>query len=567
MADVFLEIGLIIILATIGGYMARIFKQPLAPAYMLAGIFLGPVFGLITNSDLILKLSEIGIAFLLFIVGLELEFKRLKDIGIIASIGGTIQIAVLFIFGFAIAIAFGYTKLTAVYLGLVIAFSSTMIVVKLLSDKKQLDTLHGRIILGLLLMQDIAAILALSILTTSNGWSLIASVLSLVKGALIVVLAIFCSKFVFPTVFKFAARSQELLLLVALSVCFLFSLLFQLVGFSIIIGSFIAGVALANLPYNFEIIGRVKSLRDFFATLFFTALGLQLYLGGIKSLVYPLLVFSVFVILVKPLVTMIIVAVFGYTKKTTFMTSLSLAQISEFSLIIVAQGLALGHISQNMFTLTTILAIVTMTLTAYFLKFDDWIYKKLSRFLDLFNFMDATHLEYIPKEMRYDIVLCGCDRIGTSILRSMIDTKKSILVVDFNPDLIRRLIKSKIPCIYGDIGDAEILDRLSLKNAKLVVSTVTKFEDNVMLLRKAKRENEFITVFVTADKIHDALELYNKGADYVILPHFLGGEHVSHLLAKSIGDLKKVSLQKFTHIEELKARRELGHEHPARSSH
>ncbi|MFQ5475227.1 MAG: cation:proton antiporter [Candidatus Nanoarchaeia archaeon] len=564
--EIFAEIGIMIIVATLGAYIAKLFKQPITPAYILAGVLMGPVFGIVNNLELIGTLSEIGIAFLLFIVGLELNFKRMKDVGNVSTFGGVIQVVLSFLLGFALATLLGFSMWGSVYLGLVLAFSSTMIVVKLLSDKKELDTLHGRIILGILLMQDVLAILALSVLTTTKAASLAQILILLAEGGIIVAIAILFSKHIFPIVFKFAAKSQELLLMVALSVCFLFALLFELIGFSIIIGAFVAGVALANLPYNLEIIGKVKSLRDFFAIIFFTALGLQLATEGILGMLVPLAIFTIYVIVAKLLIIMFTCAIFGYTERTSFLTSIGLSQISEFSLIIVAQGLVLGHISQEVFTLTTLLAIITMTLTAYAINFEYKIYLFLSKKLFLFKMLPFTNpskLEYLPEKVKYDVILCGYDRVGYSILTSLVNGNKVFLVVDFNPDVIKALIKRKIPCMYGDISDGETLDRLHLEHTQLLVSTVTKFEDNLMLLKKAKKENPVCTVYVTASQIGDALGLYSSGADYVILPHFLGGEKASSILEDLEINKHKKAILRAEHILELKKRMDMGHEHPA----
>ncbi|MBU0461694.1 MAG: cation:proton antiporter, partial [Nanoarchaeota archaeon] len=423
----------------------------------------------------------------------------------------------------------------------------------------------GRIILGILLMQDVLAIIALSALTTTKATSLAGMGIMVGTGALVVTIAFLLGKYIFPVVFKFAAKSQELLLMVALSVCFVFAILFDIIGFSITIGAFVAGVALANLPYNLEIVSKIKSLRDFFAIIFFTALGLQLVIHPLTNILLPLVIFTAYVLIIKTLVMMVVCAVFGYTERTSFLSAIGLAQISEFSLIIVAQGLLLGHISSEIFTITILLAIITMGLTSYAINFDDKIYRFVSKKLFLFKllpFTNSSKLEYLPQQIKYDVVLCGYDRVGYSILNTFIDGKKQCLVVDFNPDVVKGLIQRKIPCMYGDISDSEILERLNFKDSHLVISTVNRYEDNLMLLKTAKKQNPRIIVYVTANMIEDALQLYHAGADYVILPHFLGGEKVSSILEDMRVNSYKKMLVKTEHIRELKKRLSLGHEHP-----
>jgi Kef-type K+ transport system membrane component KefB len=557
------------IIATLFAFIAKGMKQPLIPAYILTGIIIGPIFGLITNTDVIATISEIGIAFLLFIAGLEINVKRLKDVGLVSSIGGLIQMLSVFTAAFILAVLLGFVYREAVYLGLIIAFSSTMVVVKLLSDKREIDTLHGRIIMGILLMQDIIAILALSILTTIGDFSFSFLLLSIIKGIVVFLVAVGASRFLFPLIFEFAARSQELLFITAVAVSFAFSILFYYVGFSIAIGAFVAGVTLANLPYNVEIIGKVKSLRDFFAVIFFASLGMELLLGSFfKTLLKPFIIFIILVIFLKPLITMFLCSFFGYKKRTAFLTSISLAQVSEFSLIIVAQGMLLGHISQEILSLTVIMAVVTIVLTSYFVKYEDKIYLMLAGTLDVFDKLTGTYnnLEYVPRK-KHEVILCGYNRIGYSIVNTLKRLKKKLLVIDFNPEVIRNLINERIPCIYGDIGDVEVLERLNLKEAKMVISTAPVKTDNLLLIKKTKEQNKKAIIFVTASRVEDALRLYNAGADYVILPHFLGGEHVSLLIEEIKDDINRIIPKKIAHIKELNKRKLLGHEHPRHDNH
>ncbi|MFH1642541.1 MAG: cation:proton antiporter [Nanoarchaeota archaeon] len=561
--DIFFNLGIMIIIATVFAFIAKILKQPLIPAYILTGILIGPYMHWITGANTIELMSEIGIAFLLFIVGLEIDIRKLRNIGLVSTLGGTIQILTLFSIGFIVASIMGFIPLEAIYFGIIISFSSTMVVLKLLSDKRELDTLHGRIIIGILLMQDIFAIFALSILGSLNKFSFWLLTLSLLKACIVIVIALFASKHVFPKIFKIAAKSQELLLLIALFVCFLFSILFNYIGFSIVIGAFVAGVTLANLPYNIEIISKVRSLRDFFATIFFISLGMELTLGSLRQIVIPLIIMLVILIIIKPWIIMFITSFFGYTKRTSFYTGMSLAQISEFSLIIVSQGLVLGHLSPEFFSITIILAIVTITITSYFVKYDHILYHKSSKkfsVLDKFAALEEE-LEYQPKS-KADVILCGHNRIGYGIARTIRRMRRSLIVVDFNPELIKYLIRKKIPCIYGDLGDIELIERLPLKTAKMVISTVPDIVDNLLLIKKVKHVNKDAILYVTANQVEEALSLYDEGADYVILPHFLGGDHLSILIEDFTGDVNKIIELKLKHIKELHQRKYLGHEHP-----
>jgi Kef-type K+ transport system membrane component KefB len=562
--NIFLDIGLIIIIATIFGFLAKLLKQPLVPAYVLTGLLLGPIMQVITNKSIISTLSEMGIAFLLFIVGLEIDLQKLKTVGIVATLGGLTKSLMLFMAGFLIILFAGFRTMDAVYIGIVLAFSSTMVVIKILSDKRELDTLHGRIVIGFLIMEDILAIVAISVLSSLNQLNIGLLVISLWKALFIFVIARAANKYIFPKIFKYAAKSQELLFLSAITTCFLFALFFASFEFSVSIGAFVAGVALANLPYTYEIIGRVKSMRDFFSTIFFVSLCMSIVAISRSHIFITIILLSV-VLLFKPFITMFITTFFGYKKRPAFLTSVSLAQTSEFSLIIATQGLILGHISEEIFSMTAIIAILTMSATSYFIKYEYRIYTMLKPILNRFdNFTkNGSHkLELSDKGQKYDVLLVGYDRIGYSIVKKLHILKRKLIVVDFNPEVIKRLIAENIHCIYGDIADTEILERINLKKIALAISTSPDKRDNELLIKKTKQVNKKAMVFVTAYRVEDALELYDIGADYVILPHFLGGDHVSILIEKFGSDMDKMLRHKFDHIEELRNRQTLGHDHP-----
>ncbi len=560
--DIFVNIGLVFIIAAIAAFVLRLFKQPQILAYVIVGVLITPVFKIVTNTNIIESMSTIGVAFLLFIVGLEMDLKKLKNVALVSTLGGAVQISILFLTGFLGALLFGFLNMEAMYIGLLITFSSTMVVMKLLSDKKELNTLHGRIAVGMLLLQDIVAIFALSIFVSINQFSISVFAIALLKFLAMFALAFISGKYIFPEVFRFSAKNQELLLITSLAVCFTFSLAFHYLGFSIAIGAFLAGLALGNLEYNFEIIGRVKSLRDFFALIFFVSLGMGLSLGVLKNQ-WPTLIFMLgMVLLIKPLYIMFICSVFKYTKKPAFLTSISLAQVGEFSLILAAQGLVLGHISQELFSLTVVVALITITATSYFIKYDHGLYRFMEKPLGIFDSFTTEGLEFLPSEIKPKILLCGQNRIGYSILKEFKKIKKKVLIIDYNPEMIDQLVKEGYHCIYGDVTDAEIIDKMSLESLTLLISTVPEAHDNFHLINKLRAVNKKAKIIVTASEIDQALKLYKHGADYVIMPHFLGGEHGANLINSY--RKKKINLgkEKLNHMEHLKERKEQGHEHP-----
>src|SRR3989344_2553152 len=537
--SILFDIGILIVLPAILANIARSLRQPLILGYVFAGVLLGPVgFSLIKNLDLISTISELGITFLLFIVGLELDLKKFREIGSLIFITGVSQVLITFALGFFFArIYFGVIEST--YIGLILAFSSTMIVIKLLSDKNHLETLHGRIILGILLVQDILVVIALPMLSTFNNLSLESISISFFKGFLLFVIALFANRFIFFYILRITAKIQELLFISAISICFLFAGLAYYLGFSIAIGAFLAGVSLASFPYNIEIVGRIKSLKDFFSVLFFASLGVQLVFTGISSKIPFIIGLILITLILKPTIVFIILKIFGHQNRTAFLSGLSLAQISEFSLVIAALGITFGAISTSTFSITIIVAIITITLTSYFMAFDEKIFSLFNKFLIPFEKQTSKkELENLPEKLKDHIVLIGAHRMGTRILKALRKRKENFIVVDFNPEIIKKLIKHNIHCIYGDLGNIDILESLHLEKAKIVISTIPSTQEDLLLIRIAKERNKKILVFATAKTVEETITLYNQGADFVVLPEMLAGDkladYLSHLDSKGI---------------------------------
>lgn len=546
------EIGIMLILAAFLAFIVRLFKQPLIPAYIITGILIGPlVFGLIENQELIISLSEIGVAFLIFTAGLEINFKKLKQVGKASTFGGVLQIVILFAMAFFISMGLGFVGKAPIYIGLVVTFSSTMVVIKLLYDKRELSSLHGRIIIGILLIQDIVAILALTILTTDFVLNSILA--SLGKAGIFVVVAILLSKGINPILRK-SAKNAELLLLVAISFLFLFSIGAVFAGLSLVIGAFLAGIALANSNFKTEISGNITPLRNFFAVMFFVALGMQLQLIS-KEYIILLMVLLGLVIILKPLVIMFLIRIFGYKKRTSFLTGNSLAQTSEFSLVIATLGFGLGHISVGLFSTLILLTIITMSLTTYYIGYERKLFNLFSWPLNIFNKFKSSNeeLEYSIKDGK-KIILFGCHRMGSLFLKDFQENKKDVIVIDYNPEIIASLIKKKIPCVYGDFINNEVLEKIEIRNAEMIISTIDDFEDNLLLIKKTKSLNSKAPIIVTTDRISSALELYKAGASYVILPQIIGAQKAFETIRnvkKRKADLKDLKKDHISYLNSI----------------
>jgi Kef-type K+ transport system membrane component KefB len=545
------SLGSILIIGAIFAFIVRAFKQPLIPAYIITGILVGPVIlGLIKDSSLILSLSEIGVAFLIFTAGLELKFSKLKEVGKTASIGGILQVVLLFLIGFLVSLLLGFSGKAPIYIGLAVAFSSTMIVVKILSDKREINSLHGRLIIGILLIQDIAAIIALIIL--SSDLSINSLLIAFTKAVLFAAIAFILSKVINP-VFRIAAKTPELLLLVSISFLFLFSIGAIFAKLSLIIGAFLAGVSLANSDYKTEIQGKISPIRDFFAVIFFVALGMQLKLIYLEQKFLILLfVLLILVLIIKPFITMYLVRLFGYKKITAFLTGNSLAQTSEFSLIIVILGLSLRQIDNGLFSIIVLLTILTMSITTYTINYEKKLFEWLGWQLGLLDRLKSKkeELEYLSNDSK-KIIIFGCHRMGSLFLKEFEKEKKDILVVDYNPEIIRSLIEKKIPCIYGDFANEEVLEKANAKSAEMIISTIADVDDNKLLIKKTKEINPNALVFVVAGRISEAMLLYKAGADYVILPQVIGGQKGYDAIKKIRNGKVDLNALKKNHIKYL----------------
>ncbi len=552
MTDGILELAIVVILAAALGIAARLLKQPIVLAYIATGIVIG-VFGFFNLSDkeIFKTFSDLGIMFLLFLVGLEINYTSLRLVGKPSVIVGLGQIIFTFIFGFFIALFFDYNYLHSAYIAIALTFSSTIIVVKLLSEKKDLNSLYGKISIGFLLIQDLVAILILIFLAGIQSGQEIAIndiVLTIIKGLGIFMLMLWLGRKIFPFIFDKIAHSQELLFLTSLAWCLGVATAVSKAGFSIEIGGFLAGLALANSSENFQIAGKIKPLRDFFVLIFFVILGSSLIFSGFDNLLWPIIIFSLFVLIGNPLIVFTIMWLMGYRKRTSFLTGLTTAQISEFSLILAALGFSLGHITESIMALITAIGVITITLSTYLIVHSESIFRFFSPYLKIFERKKLKENGFHFKEFHKPIILIGAHRTGQSIAFNL--PKENLLIIDFDPEIIAQLRGHGYECIFGDVIDREIFEKSNLISAKLVISTSPDIEDNLTLLSQLNdspnRKNMKIVVRSREEK--DAEILYNAGADYVLLPHFTAGQYLGKTIsidpeAKILEQLKEHDLK------------------------
>ncbi|MBU1104063.1 MAG: cation:proton antiporter [Nanoarchaeota archaeon] len=561
--NIFIELSVIIAIALIISLIMKALRQPLIIGYILTGLIISPYFfNLVKSVESISMLAQMGIAVLLFMVGLNLNPKVIKDIGKVAVVTGLGQILFTSLVGFGIAKLLGFPTVAAVYIALALSFSSTIIIMKLLSDKGDIQTLYGKISIGFLIVQDIVAILALIIISSVSGSTDLSS-LAFQKigiGAGLVAALFLIGVYLLPPLTKLIAKSQELLLLFSITWAFALASLFGYAGFSIEIGALLAGVSLSVSPYRYEIGAKMKPLRDFFLLLFFISLGSQITLSSVADYTLPLIIFSVFVLVGNPIIVMILMGMLGYTKKNSFLAGLTVSQISEFSFILIALGVSVGHLSPSILSLVTTIGLITMAGSSYSILHSRGIYNRISKYLRIFEKKGKKVDEgKYHKDEDYDIILFGYNRIGFSLEKAFKKMKKKFLVVDNNPETILRLAKAKVDCRYGDAEDCELLDDLPLEKAKMIISTIPDLATSLLLIEKIRAVNKKIILIVVSHQIEESLQLYEAGATYVITPHFFGGLHTAQLIDRCGFDKKEFVKEGSKNAHELLKRQVEGH--------
>lgn len=529
--EIFIDTALLMVISAVLAIGAKMLRQPIVVSYMLTGILIGPaVLNIVHGGETMEIMSKFGIALLLFIVGLGLNANVIKEVGKASVIVGLAQVIVGTIFGAGIFKIAGLSLGHGILLGLAFSFSSTIIILKLLADKKQQHQLYGKLSIGVLLIQDIVAAAALLVVaaSTKGGLSLVDLASLLLKGGLLVGLVLVASKYIIKPLESVLASSQELLFLFALGWAFGVAALFYKAGFSIEVGALFAGVMLASTNYASEIASRMRPLRDFFLIVFFISLGSTLNLASTGKIIVPAILISLSIIILKPFLVMILFGIMGYTKNTSFKAGLLQSQISEFSLILVLLATTSIGVSQDMLSLTTMVAIITITLSTYIINYSPSLYKVFERHLNIFERKKVKYEQHIGSD--YDAIVVGYHKGGREFIKALKHSKFKVLVVDYDPDVIDELERKKINFLYGDITEPDLFDELDISKINLVVSTLTAYEPTNTMLKIMRRKNPSIMTILNTDNPVHAKLLYSHGADYVMLPHVVGGKKIAEFL-------------------------------------
>jgi len=562
--SVFTQLSLIVVLATMVAGLMKVLKQPLVIGHLLTGLLVGPlVFDFIQSRESLEVFSELGIALLLFMVGIHLSPRVIKEVGMVSLVTGLGQIVFTSLFGFIIARLFGFDVVTSSYIGIALTLSSTIIILKLLSDKRDLERPYGKIAIGFLIVQDVVAALILIIISAFADGQGVGEVVvdTVLRGAFLAAFMILIGVSILPKLSKFFAHSQELLFLFSIAWGLGLAVLFSSLGFSLEIGALVAGVALSTSPYSVEVAARLRPLRDFFIIIFFILLGAQFVATGLAGLFIPAIVLSLFVLIGNPIIMMFIMGALGYGKRISFFTGVAIAQVSEFSFIIILLATKVGHLSDQILSFVTIIGLITIAGSTYLILYSEKIYKHLAPFLNIFE-RNKKNVIVVEEKPKYDVILFGLNRIGHDFLGVFRKKKYNMLVVDFSPEVVNWLGHEGIDHSYGDADDTDFLNTLPLDKVSMIVSTIPELETNILLLNHIRSVNKKVVIIVINHAIDETKILYKKGASYVILPHFLGGRYAAQIVDRYGFNTRKFGVERRNHLQDLEVRQGLGHEHP-----
>ncbi|MCR4301246.1 MAG: cation:proton antiporter [Sulfuricaulis sp.] len=543
LANVFYEVALLLLVAAVVGALALAFRQPLIVAFIAVGILVGPAgLGWVRSHDQIDLLATLGISLLLFVVGLKLDLHLIRSLGRVALATGLGQVVFTSVIGYAIALMLGMDHIPAIYVAVALTFSSTIIIVKLLSDKREIDALHGRIAVGFLIVQDIVVVLAMIALSAfgvaTNGGSFSHDIaFVLVKGLAMLAATGLLMRYVLPALMHRLARSGELLVLFGIAWAVVFAAIGDLLGFSKEVGAFLAGVSIASTPYREALSTRLTSLRDFLLLFFFISLGAQVEVRLLDAQILPAVVLSLFVLIGNPLIVMVIMGLMGYRKRTGFLAGLTVAQISEFSLVFAALGLSLGHIGTDTLGLITLVGLVTIGLSTYLIIYSHRLYEWIAPYIGSFE-RRVPHreqkLEGTGSATRHDVILFGLGRFGENVARGLHEQGVSVLGVDFDPQLVARWRAAGRGAQYGDAEDPEFPSTLPLTTARWVVSTIPDRETNLALMQALRGHGYTGRFAITAHHAHDGDVLERCGADLVLNPFVAAAEQTVTVLAAAL---------------------------------
>jgi Kef-type K+ transport system membrane component KefB len=531
------SLGFILLTAAIAVVLLRAIRVPTIVAYMAAGLVLGPVAGVLTVTESVHLIAEVGIALLLFLVGLELSLDKIRGVGRVALIVGGIQMAATAFAGWLVATLFGLPLGTALVIALSVTFSSTVVVVKLLGEKRDLGAMYGRISVGILLVQDIAVAIALTLFAGLQTPEEATGVASVVRGValafggmfVLALAAAVAARWVLARVFAWIRASQETVFIWSLAWCFLFILAAEAMHVSVELGAFIAGVGLAQLHFSEELRRRVQPLVNFFLAIFFVSLGLQMQPAAALARWPLVLALCLTVVVVKPAVLLSTIARLGYDGRTSFRSSMMLAQMSEFCFILAALAASAGMLPDEMLSVISLAGLITIAISSYLVQFSDRMYDTVhdSRLLRI---MGVTSVDEAEKESSLEnhIVVIGMNTLGVRIVHQMAERGETVLAIDTDDGKLAGL---PAETIMGSIDDTSVLDEANFTHARLVISALQIEDTNNLLAYRCRTAGVPVSIHAFDPSLID--DLREMGADHVIVPKHDGTRELARRLRQA----------------------------------
>jgi Kef-type K+ transport system membrane component KefB/Trk K+ transport system NAD-binding subunit len=533
-----IDIAVCIIAAWVVAVASQVARQPLLLAYLLAGFAIGPQgFKWVTDAETIQTISSIGLILLLFMIGLEIDLKKMVSAGKIITLTGAVQILGCVLIGWVFfkVVGLAGTWLEALYLGVAAAMSSTVIIVKILYDKRELETLAGRITLGVLVLQDIATIMFLAVQPNLRHPEAVVFIKALANVVLLVGVAFAMSRFVLPPIFKFVARLPELVLVGALAWCFAMAGFANYLNLSPEMGALIAGMMVSTFPYTLDVIAKVTSLRDFFVTLFFVGLGMTVPMPT-WSLFAWMLVFSAFVIVTRLVKVFPTLHRMGMGHRMSLLPAINLCQMSELSLVLLALGCASGDVSKKTLGIAAFAFAFLAVNSTYAILHNEKLLRAAGPWLDKLGYPDLAEVspEAVLNEKPARICFLGFSWTASSLLeeisRRKVEWLPEVLVIDFNPQVNEKLRRRGVRVVYGDISQRNVLEHAGVPHAEVIVCTlpdmVLKGLSNHKLLHQVRELNPRAEIIVHAERLTDIPMLYADGADYVSAPRLLEADNL-----------------------------------------
>lgn len=521
--DLVSDLTLVLVAALAGGFLAQRLRQPLIVGYLIAGVVVGPFTGGVTvrNPEDIERLAEIGVVLLLFSLGLEVSIRDLSPVRAVAIGGGLLQIALTIALGIGLASAFGWPRVTSLWFGASVALSSTMVALKTIQSQGRLGTLSSRVMLGILIVQDLAVVPLMVVLPAihGGGGTLVPVLMAALRAVVVLGVILLAATRAVPKLLSIAARtnSRELFLLTTTAAAFGIALAAFELGLSLALGAFIAGIAINESEYAHQALADVMPLRDIFGMLFFVSVGMLLEPGAAWQYAGAIATTIGAVILVKAAVLGGIVAAFGYRRIVPLATGLTLFQVGEFAFVLARAGRSAGALPDAAYAVLLNTAVVTMALTPAISALAPRLHRLVRR-----RTADeppvAVHLASRP--LSGHVVIAGGGRVGQSTADALAALQLPFVIIEYNAHQFEALREAGLPTIYGDASRTSVLDAASVANARAVLVTVPAFPEVRAIVAAVRSIDPRAAIIARADGADAVRSLYALGVEDVTSPEF-----------------------------------------------